>query len=100
MVRRVLLALCGSVILVCTGLTGLSAAAPAQQQTSTCIGSTRVSNVMPAENWRPLHPEKWEFPGDQVILAQRGDNPGPPRRPLEYATLASGPESASVQIDA
>jgi hypothetical protein len=35
-----------------------------------------------------------------VILAQRGNNPGPPRRPFEYATLTAGPEFASVQIDA
>ncbi|HEV2781606.1 MAG TPA: calcium-binding protein [Actinophytocola sp.] len=59
-----------------------------------------MTDVMAAENWRPLNPAKWQFPGDQVILAERGTNPGPPRRPFEYATLISGPEFASVQIDA
>jgi hemolysin type calcium-binding protein len=97
--RRALLVLLGCATLVCTAVTG-PVVASGTEQASSCIGRTRVSNVMAAANWRPLHPSKWQFPGDQVILAERGDNPGPPRRPFEYATLTSGPEFASVQIDA
>jgi hypothetical protein len=97
--RRALLVMLGAATLIATVLTG-PVVASGTEQASSCIGSTRVSNVMAAANWRPLHPAKWQFPGDQVILAERGDNPGPPRRPFEYATLVSGPEFASVQIDA
>jgi Ca2+-binding RTX toxin-like protein len=100
--HRVPLVLLGCLALAATGLTGPAAATPEAPITPTgsCFGSTTVNNVMAAQNWRPLHPAKWEFPGDQVILAERGDNPGPPRRPFEYATLLSGPEFASVRIDA
>jgi RTX calcium-binding nonapeptide repeat (4 copies) len=97
--RRALLVLLGCATLVGAALAGTAPATGSEQATG-CIGSSRVGNVMAAENWRPLHPSKWQFPGDQVILAERGDNPGPPRRPFEYATLTSGPEFASVQIDA
>lgn len=99
--RRALLVLLGCVTVVWAGLPGAAVGDVTTEPTGTCaVGSTRVGNVMAAENWRPLHPSKWQFPGDQVILAERGDNPGPPRRPFEYATLMSGPELASVQIDA
>jgi hypothetical protein len=59
-----------------------------------------VGNLLAARNWRPLTPAKWRFPGDEVILAEAGTNPGPPRRPFEYATLISGPQFAAVRIDA
>lgn len=101
--RRVSLALIGSLTLICTALavtSPIAAAEPEEAAAPCAIGKTRVSNVMPARNWRPLHPAKWQFPGDQVILAERGDNPGPPRRPFEFATLTTGPQFASVQIDA
>lgn len=109
MVRSGALVLLGCLTLVCTGLPVTAATAdPVPLGASTvppghakaCIGRTRVHKVMPAANWRPLHASKWQFPGDQVILAERGDNPGPPRRPFEYATLTTGPEFASVRIDA
>ena len=97
--RRALLILLGCATLAGAAVAGTTQATGTEQAAG-CIGSTRVGNVMAADNWRPLHPSKWQFPGDQVILAERGDNPGPPRRPFEYATLTSGPELASVQIDA
>jgi Ca2+-binding RTX toxin-like protein len=99
--RRVLLVVLGCVTLVCTGVAGPATGDPAPVAAAPCaVGTTKVGNVMAANNWRPLHPAKWQFPGDQVILAERGDDPGPPRRPFEYATLTSGPEFAAVQIDA
>lgn len=101
MARRVTLALSGCLLMVCTGLPAVSSAEPAADPSATCnVGTSKVTNVMAAENWRPLHPEKWQFPGTEVIQAQRGDDPGPPRRPFEYATLLAGPRFASVQIDA
>jgi Ca2+-binding RTX toxin-like protein len=100
--RRVQLVLLGCLTLVGTGVAVPASGDPTTtDQAGTCaVGRTRVGNVMAAENWQPKHPAKWQFPGDQVILAERGDDPGPPRRPFEYATLKSGPEFASVQIDA
>lgn len=64
------------------------------------VGSTRVTNAMSASDWAPKTPSKWRFPGDQVILAQAGDEPSGPRRPYEYAVLKKGPAWKSVQIDA
>jgi hypothetical protein len=64
------------------------------------IGHTRLSNVMGAENWAPVTPSKWQFPGREVILAEAGvERPGP-RRPFEYAVLTKGPVFGSVRIDA
>jgi len=99
-VRRWLAAPLGVSALVATVITATGPAAQAQPAPRCAVGTTKVSNVMGAEHWRPLTPSKWQFPGDEVILAERGTNPGPPRRPFEYATLGSGPEFASVQIDA
>lgn len=64
------------------------------------VGNTRVTNAMSASDWAPKTPSKWQFPGDQVILAQAGDEPSGPRRPYEYAVLKKGPAWKSVQIDA
>jgi hypothetical protein len=97
--RRVPLVLLAGLALAGTGL-AVPAAADPSSRPDPCIGRTTVSHVMAERNWRALHPEKWQFPGDQVILAERGTDPGPPRRPFEYATLVTGPEFASVQIDA
>jgi hypothetical protein len=64
------------------------------------VGHTKVSHAMAADNWAPVTPSKWQFPGDQVILAEAGvERPGP-RRPFEYAVLTKGPAFGSVQIDA
>jgi Ca2+-binding RTX toxin-like protein len=102
--RRVQLALIGSLTLVCTSLAATAPAgaepAPTAAAAPCAIGKTKVRNVMAGSNWAPKTPSKWQFPGDQVVLAERGDNSGPPRRPFEYATLKTGPEFASVQIDA
>jgi hypothetical protein len=64
------------------------------------IGHTRLSHVMNAGDWAPVTPSKWQFPGNQVVLAQEGvERPGP-RRPFEYAVLTKGPVLGNVQIDA
>jgi glucose/arabinose dehydrogenase len=62
------------------------------------VKGTTVTNVMAAQNWAPVTPEKWRFPGREVVLAEPGDDPGPPRRPFEYAVLTAGPEFGSVQV--
>jgi glucose/arabinose dehydrogenase len=64
------------------------------------VGDTTVTKVLAGENWAPVTPDKWEFPGNQVILVEPGDNPGPPRRPFEYAVLTAGPQFGSAHIDA
>jgi hypothetical protein len=102
--RRVQLALIGSLTLVCTSLAATAPVGaepgPAAAQAPCAIGRTTARDVMAGGNWAPKTPSKWRFPGDEVIQAERGTDPGPPRRPFEYATLTSGPEFASVQIDA
>lgn len=65
-----------------------------------CTFDESMTDLMAAENWAPRTPEKWELPGDQIILAEAGDNPNDGiRRPFEYAIL-DGHEFESVQIDA
>ncbi|GAA4884367.1 PQQ-dependent sugar dehydrogenase [Serinicoccus chungangensis] len=64
-------------------------------------GDTVITDVMDASDWAPRTPEKWEFPGDAVVLAEAGDNPDDGiRRPFEYAVLTEGPELGSVVMDA
>ena len=64
------------------------------------IGHTRLSHVMGAQNWAPVTPSKWQFPGNQAILAEAGvERPGP-RRPFEYAVLTKGPVLGNVEITA
>ncbi|MDL4775499.1 MULTISPECIES: PQQ-dependent sugar dehydrogenase [Thermomonosporaceae] len=63
-------------------------------------GPAKVGNVMAAENWAPVTPSKWRFPGKEVVLAEAGEARPGPRRPFEYAVLKSGPEFTSTQIDA
>ena len=62
-------------------------------------GDTVVTDVMGAQNWAPVTPSKWQFPGDQVILAEAGAARPGPRRPFEYAVLTAGPVVSSVRID-
>jgi glucose/arabinose dehydrogenase len=62
-------------------------------------GQAVTRDVMGAENWQPVTPEKWQFPGTEVILAEPGVSRPGPRRPFEYAVLTTGPEFGSVQID-
>ncbi|GAA4227120.1 hypothetical protein GCM10023075_29230 [Streptosporangium album] len=62
-------------------------------------GHTRVSNVTRAEDWTPVTPAKWQFPGKEVVLAEAGESRPGPRRPFEYAVLSAGPKFGSVQVD-
>jgi hypothetical protein len=81
-----------------------TATQPAATQTAAardCTpGRTVVRNTNAARNWAPVTPAKWQFPGDQVILAQEGVSRPGPRRPFEYAVLTKGPEFGNVRIDA
>jgi len=63
-------------------------------------GTTKVNKVMGASNWAVVTPDKWDFPGDQVILAEAGEQRPGPRRPFEYAVLTKGPQWGSVEINA
>lgn len=60
----------------------------------------RVEGATEAADWAPVTPEKWDFPGTEVVLTEVGTDPGPPRRPYEYAVLTAGPRFGLVRIDA
>jgi glucose/arabinose dehydrogenase len=64
------------------------------------VGDTTVTDVMGAQNWAPITPQKWQFPGTEVILAEPGAQRPGPRRPFEYAVLTAGPQFRSVEINA
>jgi len=68
----------------------------------TCTPSgTEITDVMAGENWEPRTPAKWQFPGEEIVLAQAGTNPDDGiRRPFEYAVLTEGPELASFELEA
>ncbi|WP_229737741.1 PQQ-dependent sugar dehydrogenase [Isoptericola cucumis] len=58
-----------------------------------------LTDVMAPEDWAPRTPSKWQFPGDRVVLAAAGVDPGDGiRRPFEYATLTEGPELGSFEL--
>ena len=65
-----------------------------------CSFDAELTDLMAGENWQPRTPELWEFPGEEIILAAAGSDPGDGiRRPFEYATLNSEP-FGSVQLEA
>ncbi len=64
------------------------------------VGHTTVSGAGGARSWSPVTPAKWQFRGNEVVLAEAGQARPGPRRPFEYAVLAKGPEFTSAQIDA
>jgi glucose/arabinose dehydrogenase len=66
---------------------------------SCATGHTRVAGTSAAD-WAPKTPAKWQFRGDELILAEAGDVPPGPRRPFEYAVLTKGPAFGSVRVDA
>jgi len=71
------------------------------QRFASCdAGTTHVVDTAGAENWAPITPSKWQFPGREVVLAEPGAQRPGPRRPFEYALLTKGPAFESVQIDA
>ncbi|PSL00283.1 hypothetical protein CLV63_102410 [Murinocardiopsis flavida] len=63
-------------------------------------GRATVEGATGPEHWAPVTPEKWDFPGSEVVLTEAGTDPGPPRRPYEYAVLTAGPRFGEVRIDA
>ncbi|MGK5741102.1 PQQ-dependent sugar dehydrogenase [Micromonospora sp. URMC 103] len=63
-------------------------------------GDTRVRDTMRPTNWAPVTPSKWQFTGDEVILAEAGVQRPGPRRPFEYAVLTAGPEFGAVDVTA
>jgi Glucose / Sorbosone dehydrogenase len=63
-------------------------------------GPVRLTDLTAARHWAPVTPSKWQFPGDQVILAEPGVQRPGPRRPFEYAVLTTGPAFGSVILDA
>ncbi|MCB7137939.1 PQQ-dependent sugar dehydrogenase [Cellulosimicrobium marinum] len=81
----------------------LFAAEPGEDPTppSCAPAGEQVTDVMAAEHWAPRTPSKWQFPGDEVVLAEAGTNPNDGiRRPFEYAVLAEGPELGSFELEA
>ncbi|MFC3505668.1 PQQ-dependent sugar dehydrogenase [Micromonospora krabiensis] len=63
-------------------------------------GNTKVKDTMRPSNWAPVTPSKWQFTGEQVILAEAGVQRPGPRRPFEYAVLTAGPEFGAVDVTA
>jgi hypothetical protein len=60
-----------------------------------------ITDVMGAENWAPRTPEKWEFPGEEIVLTEPGTNPDDGiRRPFEYAVFDEGDELGSFDLSA
>ena len=51
-----------------------------------------------ASSWAPVTPAKWQFQGNQAILAEAGEARPGPRRPFEYAVLDKGPELSNVKV--
>jgi len=71
------------------------------QQFADCrVGTTHVVDAMDADDWAPITPAKWQFPGREVVLAEKGVARPGPRRPFEYAVLTKGPAFENVEIDA
>lgn len=68
----------------------------------TCTpAGTPMTDLMSSDDWSPRTPEKWEFPGDEVVLTEAGTNPDDGiRRPFEYAVLEEGPELGSFDLSA
>ncbi|WP_406313446.1 PQQ-dependent sugar dehydrogenase [Streptosporangium sp. NBC_01639] len=62
-------------------------------------GHSRVNNTTRAQDWTPVTPAKWRFPGKEVVLAEAGQSRPGPRRPFEYAVLSAGPTFGSVHVD-
>jgi hypothetical protein len=62
--------------------------------------STVVSDVLSPDDWAPVTPSKWAFPGSEVVLAEPGSPRPGPRRPFEYAVVTAGPEWASFDLSA
>ncbi|WP_435771324.1 hypothetical protein [Nocardioides sp. SYSU DS0651] len=60
----------------------------------------RVQAAPAPHHWDPLTDAKWSFERGQVVLTERGTNPGGPRRPFEFAVVTQGPELSSVDISA
>lgn len=60
----------------------------------------RLADVMDRGDWSPVTPEKWEFPGTDMVLAEPGQQRPGPRRPGEYAVLTAGPEWTRVDLRA
>jgi Glucose / Sorbosone dehydrogenase len=71
------------------------------QRFASCkVGATEVVDTAGAQNWAPVTPSKWQFAGDEVILAEPGVQRPGPRRPFEYAVLTKGPAFGSADIRA
>jgi glucose/arabinose dehydrogenase len=63
-------------------------------------GKVTVTDVMNEADWAPITPSKWQFTGEEVILAEAGSARPGPRRPFEYAILTEGPEWRKMEVEA
>lgn len=65
-----------------------------------CETGHTVVSATGASSWAPVTPAKWQFRGDEAILAEEGVQRPGPRRPFEYAVVSKGPEFSNVRVDA
>lgn len=82
------------------GLGAALVAGPGPAAADGAPAKVRVHAAPTPQHWDPLTDAKWSFEQGQVVLTERGTNPGGPRRPFEYAVVTHGPELGSVSISA
>jgi hypothetical protein len=102
---EVAVALAASLTLATSGV--VASAGSASEGTGTEVhwgdegpGYAVINPRATADDWDPLTDSKWAFEDGQVILTEAGTNPGPPRRPFEFAVMTQGPELGSLSYRA
>ena len=70
------------------------------QRFAACRTGHTTVTATGANSWAPVTPAKWQFKGNQAILAEAGEARPGPRRPFEYAVLDKGPELSNVRVNA
>jgi hypothetical protein len=97
---RLLVACCATAIAAVLAVpTAASGAPPADAPGQAHGDVVTMTDVMSEDDWSPATPEKWAFPGDEVILTEPGEARPGPRRPFEYAHVTTGPVWGSFELD-
>jgi YD repeat-containing protein len=96
MSTRKILAVLGTAIALVLGLAGPVAVANDND------ADADFAVVVPRapQHWDPLTDSKWDLGRGQAVMTERGTAPPGPRRPFEYAVVATGPELGSLSYRA